>query len=146
MQRDGRANPNQTLGVPENEQGLTQLREELFAAHQEQFSNTDDLVVGLQLTHSGRFCRPNSKLLEPRIAYHHPLLDEKFGIDPNDDSIVWTDDQLDDLIVSYVSAAKTSQAAGYSFVDVKACHGYLCLLYTSPSPRDQRGSRMPSSA
>ena len=26
-------------------------------------------------------------------------------------------------------------------------HGaYICLLYTSPSPRDQRGSRMPSSA
>ena len=24
--------------------------------------------------------------------------------------------------------------------------GVLCLLYTSPSPRDQRGSRMPSSA
>ena len=23
---------------------------------------------------------------------------------------------------------------------------YGCLLYTSPSPRDQRGSRMPSSA
>ena len=25
-------------------------------------------------------------------------------------------------------------------------NGYGCLLYTSPSPRDQRGSRMPSSA
>ena len=25
-------------------------------------------------------------------------------------------------------------------------NGKLCLLYTSPSPRDQRGSRMPSSA
>ena len=24
--------------------------------------------------------------------------------------------------------------------------GFFCLLYTSPSPRDQRGSRMPSSA
>ena len=24
--------------------------------------------------------------------------------------------------------------------------GKVCLLYTSPSPRDQRGSRMPSSA
>ena len=23
---------------------------------------------------------------------------------------------------------------------------YTCLLYTSPSPRDQRGSRLPSSA
>ena len=31
----------------------------------------------------------------------------------------------------------------------KRCHGKEhgdCLLYTSPSPRDQRGSRMPSSA
>ena len=25
-------------------------------------------------------------------------------------------------------------------------HTHSCLLYTSPSPRDQRGSRMPSSA
>ena len=25
-------------------------------------------------------------------------------------------------------------------------HAGICLLYTSPSPRDQRGSRMPSSA
>ena len=30
--------------------------------------------------------------------------------------------------------------------DVKAAFVYICLLYTSPSPRDQRGSRMPSSA
>ena len=30
---------------------------------------------------------------------------------------------------------------------VKEAHGLKgCLLYTSPSPRDQRGSRMPSSA
>ena len=27
-----------------------------------------------------------------------------------------------------------------------AAHNISCLLYTSPSPRDQRGSRMPSSA
>ena len=26
------------------------------------------------------------------------------------------------------------------------CEDTRCLLYTSPSPRDQRGSRMPSSA
>ena len=25
-------------------------------------------------------------------------------------------------------------------------HGYICLLYTSPSPRDTERSRMPSSA
>ena len=28
----------------------------------------------------------------------------------------------------------------------RGAHIYNCLLYTSPSPRDQRGSRMPSSA
>ena len=32
---------------------------------------------------------------------------------------------------------------GYDWASNK---GYGCLLYTSPSPRDQRGSRMPSSA
>ena len=31
--------------------------------------------------------------------------------------------------------------------DIKSIVNYgTCLLYTSPSPRDQRGSRMPSSA
>ena len=29
---------------------------------------------------------------------------------------------------------------------LKKVRGAFCLLYTSPSPRDQRGSRMPSSA
>ena len=30
--------------------------------------------------------------------------------------------------------------------DIVVSAGNTCLLYTSPSPRDQRGSRMPSSA
>ena len=36
-------------------------------------------------------------------------------------------------------AAQIADIEGYS-------HFKICLLYTSPSPRDQRGSRMPSSA
>ena len=34
---------------------------------------------------------------------------------------------------------------GYEFFVVTS-HDYLCLLYTSPSPRDRQKSRMPSSA
>jgi len=83
------------------------------------------LLVGLQLTHSGRFSRPNGKQLEPRIAYHHPLLDEKFGIDPTDATVVWTDSDLERLVDRYVVAAGLARDAGFRFVDVKACHGYL---------------------
>ena len=31
-------------------------------------------------------------------------------------------------------------------IDANEAMTLICLLYTSPSPRDQRGSRMPSSA
>ena len=34
----------------------------------------------------------------------------------------------------------------YPRLSTVSANAYVCLLYTSPSPRDQRGSRMPSSA
>jgi 2,4-dienoyl-CoA reductase-like NADH-dependent reductase (Old Yellow Enzyme family) len=135
VQPDGRANPRQTQAVVENRAGLSALLDELTAAHQQQFGTTDDLLVGLQLTHSGRFCRPNDKQLEPRIAYHHPLLDEKFQIDPDDDSVVWTDGELESLIDSYVAASKLARDVGFRFVDVKACHGYLLHEFLSARRR-----------
>ena len=48
--------------------------------------------------------------------------------------------RFDIALANYTDqAAKTQDPA----VSERA---YRCLLYTSPSPRDQRGSRMPSSA
>ena len=42
---------------------------------------------------------------------------------------------------------KLAQAFGFCWgVERAVAMAYDCLLYTSPSPRDQRGSRMPSSA
>ena len=135
VQLDGRANPNQTMATPDNRAGLAALRNELLAAHRQDFGTTDDLLIGLQLTHSGRFCRPNSKQMEPRIAYHHPLLDAKFGIDPRDDSVVWTDSDLERLIDAYVDAAGVAKEVGFQFVDVKACHGYLLHEFLSARVR-----------
>jgi 2,4-dienoyl-CoA reductase-like NADH-dependent reductase (Old Yellow Enzyme family) len=138
VQPDGRANPNQTLATPPNKAGLAALLNECLTAHREAFGTTDDLVVGLQLTHSGRFCRPNTKALEPRIAYHHPLLDEKFGIRPADNSVVWTDDDLERLIDAYVIAAGVARDVGFQFVDIKACHGYLLHEFLSARSRPGR--------
>jgi 2,4-dienoyl-CoA reductase-like NADH-dependent reductase (Old Yellow Enzyme family) len=135
VQPDGRANPNQTLATAENRAGLAALLNELLAAHRESFGQTDDLLVGLQLTHSGRFCRPHDKRLEPRIAYHHPLLDRKFHIDPRDASVVWTDAELERLIDAFVVAAGVARDAGFRFVDIKACHGYLLHEFLSARSR-----------
>ncbi|EAQ80108.1 oxidoreductase [Blastopirellula marina] len=126
VQPDGRANPRQTMAIDSNIAGLAQLREAAAAAHQESFGSADDLIIGLQLTHSGRFCRPlPDHQLRPRIAYHHPLLDAKFHIAAGDDTVVWSDEELEGLIDSYVNAARLAREVGYQFVDVKACHGYL---------------------
>ena len=49
-------------------------------------------------------------------------------------------EQVEKLETSLTAVLDESLAAARSASDK------LCLLYTSPSPRDQRGSRMPSSA
>lgn len=122
----GRANPNQILATPSNEAGLRKLLESLKAAHLAAYGSLDGLIVGLQLTHSGRFCKPNDhKVWEPRIAYHHPLLDAKFNIASEDDRFMLTDDDLRLLIDDFVVSAKLAQRIGFDFVDIKACHGYL---------------------
>src|SRR5271170_3824453 len=58
---DGRAHPNQLLIEPSTVGDLASLREELVTVHASHFGNTDDLFVGLQLTHSGRFASPTDK-------------------------------------------------------------------------------------
>jgi len=135
VQMDGRANPRQTLATTENREGLRRLLHELQDGHQAIGESLDGLFVGLQLTHSGRFSRPNSTTLEPRIAYHHPLLDEKFGIDPHDNRVVWSDSHLEQLIDRYVQAARISFDVGFHFVDVKSCHGYLLHEFLSARRR-----------
>lgn len=124
VRHDGRANPNQLLLAPHTREAIGALREALVAAHRERFGTTDGLVIGLQLTHSGRFCRPNDKQrLEPKILYHHPLLDRKFGIGP--DYPVLTDAEIREYIADYVVAAVAAAELGFDFVDLKHCHGYL---------------------
>ena len=121
---DGRANPNQLIIGPDTKADLARLRETLVAAHQRLYGNTSDLVIGFQLTHSGRFCKPyDHSRLEPRVAYRHPLLDGPFKV--TSDKQVWTDAELDRLIEDYAVAAQIAWDVGADFVDIKHCHGYL---------------------
>jgi len=121
---DGRANPNQLTIIEQNKKDLAELREILVRANKARFGSADDLVIGFQLTHSGRFCRPNDKKrMEPRVAFRHPILDRKFGV--TSDAQVFSDSEIEELIQCYVRAAKLAWDVGADFVDIKHCHGYL---------------------
>ncbi|MEY4167006.1 MAG: dehydrogenase [Acidobacteriota bacterium] len=139
VRHDGRANPNQLMLNQSTIGEIEGLRRVLIEAHQESFGEeaAQDLLIGLQLTHSGRFARPNSKSkLEPKIVYHHPLLDRKFGITSEDACL--TDDEIDDLIGDFVKGAVLAWQAGYAFVDLKHCHGYLGHEFLSAMTRSGR--------
>jgi NADPH2 dehydrogenase len=134
---DGRANPKQLTMTGESQSEIAALRDIVIAAHKEATGNDDDLVIGLQLTHSGRFCKPNDNTrFESIIAYNHPLLDRKFGY-PADRPVI-SDDEIKRLIDDYVVAARRAEACGYDFVDVKHCHGYLGHEFLSAVDRPGR--------
>ncbi|MEW6303489.1 MAG: NADH:flavin oxidoreductase [Verrucomicrobiota bacterium] len=121
---DGRANPNQLIIIDQNKAGLAELVQLLKQSHKERYGTTDDLVIGFQLTHSGRFCKPNDKFrMEPRVAFRHPILDKRFKV--TSDGQVFTDSEIEELIQCYIRAAQIAWDVGADFVDLKHCHGYL---------------------
>jgi 2,4-dienoyl-CoA reductase-like NADH-dependent reductase (Old Yellow Enzyme family) len=134
---DGKANPNQLMLNKKNLADFVTLREALVQAHAERYGKTEDLIVGLQLTHSGRFAKPSSNTrLEPRILYRHPILDRKFGI--TGDGALLSDDEIGRLIIDFIQTARLAQTAGFDFVDIKHCHGYLGHEFLSATRRPGR--------
>ena len=124
VRHDGRANPNQLMMTQATEPALAALRDLLVASHRERFgANADaDLYLGLQLTHSGRFARPNVwNRPEPLAANANPLLDRRFA----NGVTVMSDDEIDRLIDDFIGAARRAYAIGFQFVDIKHCHGYF---------------------
>ena len=108
---DGRANPHQLVIGESTVDEIAELRGLLGPSQ----------VVGMQLTHSGRYARPVDAA-QPRTAYRHPILDARVGAG---DEQLFTDEELDELAGQYVDGAVLAQQAGFDFVDVKHCHGYF---------------------
>jgi 2,4-dienoyl-CoA reductase-like NADH-dependent reductase (Old Yellow Enzyme family) len=133
VRHDGRANPRQLVLDASNVDTFAALRADLVGAHVDTQSSDDGLVVGLQLTHSGRWSRPIGAPA-PRIASPHPVLDRRFAPET---MRVLSDDDLDTLVAAYVDAGTRAADAGFDFVDVKHCHGYL--LHELLSAHDRPG-------
>ena len=135
VSHEGRANPNQLVMADHTRMGLAELRNVLLEEHKSTTGSEDGLFVGLQLTHSGRFCKPNANdRLEPRILYHHPILDGKVGL--SSDYPLLTDTEITKIIERFHSAAKMAWELGFDFVDIKHCHGYLGHEFLSAHTRE----------
>ena len=136
---EGRANPHQLAIGPNSAADLAELRNIVIDAHRAASpEGAGDPVVGLQLTHSGRWSRPEGAPA-PRVAYRHPILDGRVGAE---DRHLLTDTELDGLVGAFVRAAVVADEAGFDFVDVKHCHGYLLheLLSAVDRPGPYGGS------
>ena len=114
-----------------NEQSADAFKRLIDELHEK----TNGAPVICQLTHSGRFSRPDNKPA-PIIAYHNPVLNRPFNI-PADHPVV-TDEYLDSLVPQYVRAAKLAEQVGFDGVDIKACHRYLMSELLSAYTRKGR--------
>lgn len=120
---EGRANPRQLVINRANQARLARMIETCRNAHRATFGHCDDFVVGLQLTHSGRYSFPR-----PLLAQHDPLLDPRTRIDGTTVSAqtpLLGDDELARLQDRFVEAAHIAADCGADFVDLKQCHRYL---------------------
>lgn len=123
---EGRANSRQLWLCPGNAAEFRLMLTKCRAAHAAAFGHDLDLLVGIQLTHSGRY-----SYRRPLLGCHCPLLDPRTIVDKATSRSVHADDPiLDDeylgrLVDRYVEAAKLAHEIGFDFVDIKQCHRYL---------------------
>lgn len=122
---DARANTRQLLIA---EHTLASL-ERLIALSRKEHGPADDFLVGIQLTHSGRWSYPT-----PTVMFHDPAL-------RNNGRIV-SDDELDRLQDQYIEASRRARDIGADFVDIKQCHRYLLseMLAAKTRPGKYGGS------
>jgi 2,4-dienoyl-CoA reductase (NADPH2) len=130
---EGRANPRQLWINQENKQSFAAMVKMMRQAAARSMGPGHQPVIVLQLTHSGRYSKPEGvvhPIIAQRDPYRDPLAPQPKS-DPNrksripDDWPLVTDDYLDKLQDAYVEAARIAFEIGFDAVDVKSCHGYL---------------------
>lgn len=130
---EARANPRQLWIHEGSKDSFAATVKMMRRAAAESMGPDHKPVLVLQLTHSGRYSKPQGAahpIIPQRDPYRDPLVPQQT---PNanakskipDDWPIVTDDFLDELQNAYVEAARIAFDVGFDAVDVKSCHGYL---------------------
>jgi len=131
VRADGRANPRQLWIHRGNVADFASILKMILRTHRERWGADNDLLVPIQLTHSGRYSVPQKS-----IVYHNPFIDKRSGT-PSDYPVI-SDDELERLEDDYVTAARLAVQAGFRSIDLKVTHGYLLSEMTGAKTREGR--------
>lgn len=139
---EGRMNSRQLWLHEGSAAAIETMLADCRAAHREACGQDRDLLLGLQLTHSGRF-----SFRRPLLATHDPILDpltkdKSTGRFVDASFPLLSDDDLKRIEDQYVTAAKLAARIGCDFIDIKQCHRYLLseLLAAKNRPGEYGGS------
>ena len=127
---EGRANPRQLYINEKTVQSFKSVVSEMKAKSME-LHGFEPIVI-VQLTHSGRYSKPNGTP-EPIVAYRNDIWEKG---KENQPFVIADDDYLDTIPALYSKAAKLALEAGFDGMDVKCCHGYLFNEFLSAFNRD----------
>jgi 2,4-dienoyl-CoA reductase (NADPH2) len=116
---EGRSNPRQLWLHSNNGDGFAKLVERVRREAKRSLGPGHNVCCVLQLTHSGRYSKPEGTS-QPHVASYNPILDGK-----KENLHILTDEELDVLQDIFVDTAYLAAQAGFDAVDIKACHGYL---------------------
>jgi NADPH2 dehydrogenase len=125
--QEARANTRQLLVSPQTAPELKRLLDETRAARRARFGSDAGFLVGMQLTHSGRWSHG-----APIIPQHAPALDAVRGQGAH----LISDGELKRLEDRFVAAAELARDIGFDFVDIKQCHTYLLNELLGSRARD----------
>lgn len=127
---EGRTNPRQLFLNESTKESYKILIDEIrdISLKENGFSP----IIIVQLTHSGRFSKPNGTP-EPIVAYRNPHWETG---KENQPYIIATDEYCKTISEKYAKAAKLAEEVGFDGIDVKCCHGYLFNEFLSATKRD----------
>jgi len=132
---EGKASPNQLAINEDNWPAFAALANRIREVAADTHGPAHRPVIIMQLTHSGRFSKPEGKPA-PIIACRNPILDERTKVDEH--TVAISDAALEALRGKFVQAALLAKRAGFDGVDLKSCHRYLCSELLSAFTRDGR--------
>ncbi|MFC2097065.1 hypothetical protein ACFLSI_01900 [Bacteroidota bacterium] len=117
--QDGRSNPHQLLLNRETLAQFKSIVEITKKSAINKLGNSHEPFLVLQLTHSGRYSKPDGNPVGKVLCFN-PYLDKN-----RENIILYKDEEIENIQHAYNEAIILAKQAGFDAVDIKACHGYL---------------------